>query len=255
MKRLESKVAVITGSNSGVGKECAKLFVKEGCKVVICARREEQLKEVKDEVIKLGGEVLEVRCDISNQNDVSNLFEKTIEKFKKVDILVNNAGVLDHYLNSIDNFTDDDFDKVISINQKGTMQVTREALKYMMKENKGSIVNVSSVAGVLGCGGAVYVSSKAALVGLTKHTALRFASTDIRCNAVCPGNIITPMTSNMDMQHINMSMLSQMSKHSDIKGCKSCMPEDVANIILFLASDESKALTGQILVSDFGADL
>ena len=125
----------------------------------------------------------------------------------------------------------------------------------MMKENKGSIVNVSSVAGVLGCGGAVYVSSKAALVGLTKHTALRFASTDIRCNAVCPGNIITPMTSNMDMQHINMSMLSQMSKHSDIKGCKSCMPEDVANIILFLASDESKALTGQILVSDFGADL
>lgn len=255
MKRLENKVAIITGSNSGVGKECAKLFAKEGCKVVICARREEQLKEVKDEVSKLGGEVLAIKCDISNQNDVSILFTKTIEAFNKVDILVNNAGVLDSNLNSIDNYLDDDFDRVIAINQKGTMQVTREALKYMMKENKGSIVNVSSVAGVLGCGGAVYVSSKAAIVGLTKHTAMRFASTEIRCNAVCPGNIITPMTSNMDMTNINMNMLSQMSKHSDIKGCKSCMPEDVANIILFLASDESKALTGQVLVSDFGADL
>ena len=250
--RLEGKVAVITGSNSGVGEETARQFVKEGAKVVICARRKEALEKAEAELTNMGGEVLSVVCDISKEEDVKTLFAETEKKFGKIDILVNNAGVLDHNLNSIDNYTDEDFDKVISINQEGTMRVTREALKHM---DKGSIVNVASVAGVYGCGGAVYVSSKGALIGLTKHTAMRYAGSGIRCNAVCPGSIITPMTTGMDMKSINMNMMSQMAKHADLKGCKPCMPKDVADVILFLASDESRALTGQIIVSDYGADL
>lgn len=253
--RLKDKVVLITGSNSGVGLETAKLFVKEGAKVVICARREDALDKVKEELEKLNGDVLAVKTDISKQEDVTNLFNEIIKKYSRIDILINNAGVLDTDLNSIEKYLDSDFSKVININVQGTMQVTREALKYMSKENKGSIVNVASVAGVMGCGGAVYVASKGSVIALTKHTAMRYAGSEIRCNAICPGNIHTPMTNNINYSTINMDMLTQMGKHADLKGCKSCEPIDVANICLFLASDESKALTGQIIVSDFGADL
>ena len=255
MGRLNGKVAIITGSNSGVGEECAKLFVKEGAKVVICARRVEALNNVKDELIKLNGDVLALSVDISKEEDVTKLFLETYKKYGKIDILVNNAGVLDTNLNPIDTYLDSDFDRVIAINQKGTMQVTREALKYFEKTMSGSVVNVASVAGVYGCGGAVYVSSKGALVGLTKHEALRYAGSEIRFNCVCPGSIITPMTTTIDRKAMNMKMMGQMMKHADIAGCKPCQPLDVANVILFLASDESKALTGQVIVSDFGADL
>lgn len=250
--RLEGKVALITGSNSGVGEETAREFVKEGAKVIICARRKDALEKTKEELLKMGGEVLDVVCDISKDEDVRHLFEEIEKKYGKLDILVNNAGVLDHNLNSIDNYTDEDFERVIRINQEGTMRVTREALKHM---EEGSIVNVASVAGVYGCGGAVYVASKGALIGLTKHTAMRYAGTKIRCNAVCPGSILTPMTTGMDLKSINMNMMGQMAKHADLKGCRPCKPEDVSSVILFLASDESRALTGQIIVSDFGADL
>lgn len=253
--RLEGKVALITGSNSGVGEEVARTFVKEGAKVVICARRKDALNRAKEELLALGGDVLEVVCDISKEEDVNHLFEAIKEKYGKLDILVNNAGVLDHNLYSIDNYTDEDFERVISINQKGTMQVTRAALAMMSEKEEGSIVNVASVAGVYGCGGAVYVASKGALIALTKHTAMRFAGTKIRANAICPGSIITPMTTSMDMSKVNMNMMGQMAKHADLRGCKPCMPKDVADIILFLASDESRALTGQIIVSDYGADL
>lgn len=253
--RLEGKVALITGSNSGVGEETARVFVKEGAKVVICARRKEALEKAKEELIALGGDVLDVVCDISKEEDVNRLFAAIKEKYGKLDILINNAGVLDHNLNSIDGYTDEDFDRVISINQKGTMQVTRTALALMSEKEEGTIVNVASVAGVFGCGGAVYVASKGALIALTKHTAMRFAGTKIRANAICPGSIITPMTTGMDMSKVNMNMMGQMAKHADLRGCKPCMPKDVADIILFLASDESRALTGQIIVSDYGADL
>lgn len=130
----------------------------------------------------------------------------------------------------------------------------RAALAEMKKANSGSIVNVASVAGVLGCGGAAYVSSKAAIIGVTKHTALRFAGTGIRCNAVCPGSIATPMVAGMSADNMDGDMFGQMAKHADLR-VPICMPDDVANILLFLASDESRAITGQAIVSDFGSTL
>ncbi|MFA6830389.1 MAG: SDR family oxidoreductase [Bacilli bacterium] len=255
MKRLEGKVAIITGSNSGVGEETAKLFAAEGASVVICARRKEALENALKAIEEMGGKALAVPTDISKEEDIKVLMEETIKTFGKIDILVNNAGVLDTNLNPIDCFTDEDFDRVTNINEKGTMMVIREALKYMKETKTGSIVNVASVAGQYGCGGAVYVASKASMIGITKHTAMRFASTGIRCNAVCPGSIITPMTTGIDQTKINMDMMTAMMKHSDIRGCRPCMAKDVADIIIFLASDESRALTGQIIVSDYGVDL
>ena len=178
--------------------------------------------------------------------------EKAIEKFGKIDVLVNNAGVLDTGLAPIDTFNDDELQKILSINQVGTMQCIRAAVPYLTEG--GSIINIASVAGYNGGGGAAYVSSKAALIGITKHTALLLADKYIRCNAVCPGSIVTPMTMGMAQSQLDMRMMGAMAKHNDLK-IRPCMPDDVANVIAFLASDMSKALTGQVIVTDFGASL
>ena len=253
MGRLDGKVAIITGSNSGVGAATAELFAKEGAKVVISARRLPQLEEVAGRIRANGGEVLVVQTDVSKVEDVENLVAKTVEAYGKIDVLVNNAGVLEAGLKPIDCYSDEDLEWVLGINTKGCLYCTRAVLKEMMKNNSGSIINLDSVAGEFGTGGAAYVTSKAAVIGLTKHTALRFTGTGIRCNSVNPSSIATPMAKT-DPATLNPDMFGQMRKHMDLS-VPICMPEDVANILLFLASDESRALTGQVIVSDFGATL
>ena len=254
MNRLEGKVAVITGGNSGVGAATALKFASEGAKVVITARREAQLEEVAAMIREAGGEVLPVVSDISKPEDAKRVVAETLAKFGKVDVLINNAGVLDNGLKAIDSVTDEDMDKVIDINTKGTMCMTREVTVEMAKTGYGSIVNVASVAGVMGCGGAAYVASKAAIIGLTRHTALRFAGTNVRCNSICPGTIVTPMVAGMNPANMDMNIFGQMMKHNDLK-VQPCMPDDVANMLLFFASDESRAITGQSIVTDFGSTL
>ncbi len=252
MNRLKEKVAVITGGNSGVGAAAAKLFASEGAAVIITARREAALKQVAKEIEEAGGTVLAVSTDISKPEDPEKLMETVMERFGKIDILVNNAGILEEGLKPIDRFTDEDLDRIVDTNQKGTMRCMRAASRRM--KTGASIVNVASVAGYAGCGGAAYVSTKAAIIGITKHTALRFQAEGIRCNAVCPGTIVTPMTSSLKPEALDQDMFGAMSVHSNLR-TQPCMAEDVANILLFLASDESRAVTGQILVTDFGASL
>ena len=254
MNRLENKVAIITGGNSGVGAATALKFAAEGAKVVITARREAQLLEVAEQVRAAGGDVLAIVSDISSADDAKRVVALTLEKYGKIDILINNAGVLDSGLKAIDSFSDDDMNRVIDINTKGTMCMTREVACEMAKSGYGSIVNVASVAGVMGCGGAAYVASKAAIIGLTRHTALRFAGTGVRCNSICPGTIVTPMVAGMSAANMDMNIFGQMMKHNDLR-VQPCMPEDVANMLLFFASDESRAITGQSIVTDFGSTL
>lgn len=252
MYNLKGKTAVITGGNSGVGAATALLFARSGANVVISARRQAALDEVAEKIKAEGGNVLTVPTDISKDEDCKNLMKAAVDTFGGVDILVNNAGVLDTGLAPVDRFDDVEAQKLISINQIGTMQCIRAALQYMTEG--ASIVNVASVAGVNGGGGAAYVSTKSAIIGITKHTALLLADKYIRCNAVCPGTIVTPMTMNMKRDELDMRMMGAMSRHADLK-IRPCMADDVANIIGFLSSDGSKALTGQILVSDFGSSL
>ena len=252
MDRLKDKVAVITGGTSGVGAATAKLFAAEGATVVITARREAALQDVAREIEEKGGKVLAVATDISKPEDPEKLMQLVMDKFGKIDVLVNNAGILEEGLKPIDRFTDEDLDRIVETNQKGTMRCMRAASSRM--QSGASIVNVASVAGVMGCGGAAYVSSKAAIVGITRHTALRFQAQNIRCNAVCPGTIVTPMVAGMNPANMDADMFGAMAKHSDLRA-QPCMPQDVANIILFLASDESRAITGQALVTDFGSTL
>lgn len=252
MGRLQDKVVIITGGNSGVGAAAAKLAAKEGAKVVITARRAAALEEVAKEIEAAGGTVLAVPTDISRPGDAENLVEKTMEKFGRIDVLVNNAGILEEGLKPIDRFTDEDMDRIIETNTKGTMRCMRAASQKM--QPGASIVNVASVAGVLGCGGAAYVASKSAVIGITRHTALRFQAAGIRCNAICPGTIVTPMVAGMQQDKLDPDMIGAMAAHSNLK-TQPCMPEDVANIIVFFASDESRAITGQTLVTDFGCML
>jgi NAD(P)-dependent dehydrogenase (short-subunit alcohol dehydrogenase family) len=252
MNRLENKVAIVTGGNSGVGAATAKLLAKEGASVVITARRANALEEVAKEIESAGGKVLVVPTDISKEEDVQNMVDKTMEAFGKIDVLVNNAGILEEGLKPIDRFLDEDLDRIVETNTKGTMRCMRAVLQKM--KAGASIVNVASVAGVEGCGGAAYVASKAAILGITRHTALRFQAQNIRCNAVCPGTVVTPMVAGMNASNLDADMMGAMAMHSNLK-TQPCQPEDVANIILFLASDESRAITGQELVSDFGSTL
>ena len=252
MKRLENKVAIVTGGNAGVGSEIAKLFASEGATVVISARRVEPLEEVAKEIREAGGEVLCVPTDISKVDDVKNLVNKTVETYGRVDILVNNAGILDKGLNAIDRVDYDDLDRVIDINEKGTIYCMSEALKVMT--SGASIVNISSVAGQYGAGGAAYVASKAAIIGITKHTAMRFAAEKIRCNVICPGSITTSMSAGLTPETMDLKMFGAMRAHSDLS-LSPCSALDVAKIALFLASDEAAPLTGQIVVSDYGVDL
>ncbi len=252
MNRLENKVAVVTGANSGVGATVARLFAAEGATVVMTARREAALEEVAGEIEAAGGKTFVMATDISKAEDPERLMAAVEEKYGRIDVLVNNAGILESGLKPVDRFTDEDLDRIIETNQKGTMRCMRAASKRMSAG--ASIVNIASVAGEKGCGGAVYVSTKAAVIGVTKHTALRFQAEGIRCNAICPGTIVTPMVAGTTAADMDADMMGAMATHSNLR-TQPCMPEDVANIALFLASDESRALTGQILVSDFGAML
>ena len=254
MDRLNGKVAIVTGANSGVGAATAVKFAAEGAKVVITARREAPLMEVAAKIREAGGEVLPIVSDISVVADAKRVVAETLAAFGKIDVLINNAGVLDGGLKAIDKFTDEDMDRVIDINTKGTMIMMREVTAHMAETGVGSIVNVASVAGYYGTGGAAYVASKAAIIGITRHTALRFAGTGVRCNTLCPGTIVTPMVADMNPANLDMDIFGQMMKHNDLK-VQPCMPEDLANMLLFFASDESRAITGQAIVTDFGSTL
>ena len=252
--RLKDKVAIITGGSRGIGYATANAFLREGAKVILTASSMEsaqkavaQLKEKYPDSTVVG-----ISPDLSNLKDVREEFKNVTSKYGCVDILVNNAGILEQGLKPIDKFLDEDMDRIIETNEKGTMRCMRAASKRMTAG--GAIVNVASVAGEKGCGGAAYVASKAAVIGLTKHTALRFQKDGIRCNAICPGNIITPMTMGTDPKALDPDMIGAMMTHSDIKA-QSCTAEDVANVVLFFASDEARAITGQIIVTDFGAML
>ncbi|MDD7615990.1 MAG: SDR family NAD(P)-dependent oxidoreductase [bacterium] len=254
MGRLDGKVCIITGSNSGVGAAAAELFAKEGAKVVITARRQDKLDEEANKIRSMGGTVLAVKCDVSKEEEVIALVKKVVEEFGTVDVLLNNAGVLEAGLKPIDRCLAEDVDRVFSINTKGTIFCSRECAKIMAEKGTGSIINLDSVAGQFGCGGAAYVTSKAAVIGLTKHTALRFAGKGIRCNSVCPSTIVTPMTMTTDPKTLDVDMMTQMSKHADLR-VQPCMPDDVAKVCLFLASDDSRPITGQVIVCDYGSTL
>lgn len=256
MNRLKNKVAVITGASSGVGKTAAFMMAAEGAKVVLAARRETILQEIADEIRANGGEAAVVKTDVSNSSDVKNLIKKAVEIYGGLDILVNAAGIIEKGLPSIDKVRDEDISNIISTNTNSVLYTMREASKVMLEAKKGgSIINVASVAGIVGNGGAAYVASKGAIIGVSRHAALRLNRDNIRVNAICPGSIATPMTLSA-REAPDQDLINQLMKHSDIMRQPMVLsPEQVAGLIVYLASDEAAPITGQSIVMDYGVTL
>jgi NAD(P)-dependent dehydrogenase (short-subunit alcohol dehydrogenase family) len=252
MKRLDNKIAIITGGNSGIGLATAKLFIKEGAKIVIAARRKDKNDEALADLLALGGEVISMVADVSKIKDCKAIINKTIETYSRIDILVNNAGIADKHM-PITACSEEWYDEVTKIDQYSVYYMSKYALEHMAKAGKGSIVNVSSI-GAKGIAGISYSGAKAAVNAMTKNIAIEFAATEIRCNAVAPGPTPTALNAPEAMKSFNMDFAALCAKHIDIDLPEATV-EDQAEAILFLASDVSKAITGQILYVDHGTTL
>lgn len=236
---LNGKVAVVTGSSRGIGREIALALVKNGAKVVVSARSEEALAALVDEIKAQGGEATAVAGDVSLEADANNLIEQTIATYGQIDILVNNAGITRDGL--LLRMKSEDWDAVLDINLKGAFMCTKAAAKPMSKQRSGRIINISSVVGEMGnAGQANYCASKAGLLGLTKSVAKELARRSVTVNAITPGFIVTDMTDGMtDKARDAMTEQIPLGRLGE--------SEDIANAVLFLASDQSAYITGQVL--------
>lgn len=241
--RFEGKVVVITGAAQGIGRQIALDFAREKAKVCLLDLNEEGLKEAQKE-ISAYSQCLYCLVDIADSQQVEEAINKIIDKFLKIDIVVNNAGITKD--NLILRLSENDWDKVISVNLKGAFLCSRLCAKYMVKQHKGKIVNISSIIGIVGnAGQANYSASKAGLIGLTKSLAKELGSRNICINAVAPGYIQTPMT-----EKLPAKVKEEMLKRIPLKRFGS--PLDVSSAVLFLASEEADYITGQVLVVDGG---
>ncbi len=241
----EKKTVLVTGGSRGIGKEVALKYAENGYNIVInYVSSNTDVEELKKEFEQKGAEALILKADVTNTEEVENVVNKAIEKFGTIDVLVNNAGITKD--NLLMRMTEEEFDKVININLKGTYVVTKAVIKYMMKKRCGSIINLSSVVGVAGNAGQCnYSASKAGIIGFTKSLAKELSSRNIRVNAVAPGFIQTDMTS-----VLSDSVKENINSQIPLKRMGS--PREVANVIYFLGNDDSSYITGQVINVDGG---
>jgi len=243
---MDKRVCIITGSSRGIGRGCALLFAKMGYSIVLnysTNEPEELLKELK----KMEASFIAIKGDVSLEEDAKRIVDETVAAFGQVDVLINNAGITKD--NLMLRMKTEDFRKVIDVNLVGTFNMTKAASYVMMKKRTGRIINISSVVGLRGNAGQVnYASSKAGVIGLTKSVAKELAKRNITCNAIAPGFIETDMTGALTekireriLQDIPLGTLGQV--------------EDVANLALFLGSDESSYITGQVIAVDGGMSM
>ena len=240
----ENKVALITGGTRGIGKAIAKKFAENGYDLIINYVSENTDLEKLKKDINSNNEILFVRANVGDFNSCEELVKKAIEKFGKIDVLVNNAGITRD--NLIMRMKEEDFDKVINTNLKGTFNVTKNVVPYMMKKKSGKIVNISSVVGVSGNAGQCnYAASKAGIIGFTKSIAKELASRNILANCVAPGFIDTDMT-----EVLSDTVKDNINSQIPLKRMGSA--EEIAKAVYFLAGEDNTYITGQVLNVDGG---
>ena len=240
----ERKVAMITGGTRGIGKAIAKIFSDNGYDLIINYVSDKTDLTKLEEDLKNNNEILFVRANVGELNSVEEAVKKAIEKFGKIDVLVNNAGITRD--NLIMRMKEEEFDEVINTNLKGTFNVTKSVVPYMMKKREGKIVNISSVVGVSGNAGQCnYAASKAGIIGFTKSIAKELASRNILANAVAPGFIDTDMT-----ECLNDKVKESINNQIPLK--RMGTPEEIAKAVYFLASSDNTYITGQVLNIDGG---
>jgi 3-oxoacyl-[acyl-carrier protein] reductase len=241
---LENKNAIVTGSAQGIGKSIALALAKAGANIVVSDVNLEEAEKTAREIEALGRKAIAVKCNVADSAEVTELVKKAQETFTTLDILVNNAGVTRD--NLMMRMEEKDWDLVLDVNLKGAFLLTKAVTRIMMKQRYGRIVNMSSVIGVMGnAGQSNYAASKGGLIAFTKSTAKEFASRNITCNAIAPGFIETAMT----------AKLTDEVKENYKKGIplgRMGSVDDVANAVLFLVSEQSTYITGQVLQVDGG---
>jgi len=241
---LEGKVALITGGARGIGKEIALLFAQHGANIAICDVNMEEAEKTAKEIQDLGRESLAFKADVTDSGQVQDMADKILDKLNKIDILINNAGITRD--NLLLRMSEEEWDRVIAVNLKGTFVCTKIVSKVMIKQRSGRIVNLASIIGIMGnAGQANYAASKAGIIGLTKSVAKELASRNVRVNAIAPGFIKTDMTSKLP-EEVQKKMLSAipLARFGEAK--------DVAELALFLSSESSSYITGQVIQVDGG---
>ena len=243
---LKNKVAIVTGSRRGIGKAIALALAKAGANIVVSDINLDDCNKLVEEIKAINGNALAVKTDVSNPEDVSQMINLTTEKFGKVDILVNNAGI--YMQKSFTDVTEQDFDRTLDINLKGVFLCSKAVVPEMIKQGKGKIINIASIAGQVGfANSSAYCASKGAIINITRELALELAQYKINVNAIGPGVIETDMTKDLLEDKATKETLL-----ANIPLSRIGKPEDIANAALFLASDNSDYITGITLFVDGG---
>jgi len=248
--RLNGKSAIITGASSGIGRATARIFAREGARLVLADIDAVKLATVHDEIIAMGASAVICPTDVSSEPQVKAMIDLALETYTDIDILVNNAGI-GGLLDPLENQTTEEWHKVFDVNVMGPVYATKHIIAHMKSRRTGSIINIASVAGVRsGAGGNAYSACKAALINFTQTSACEVGAFNVRINAICPGLIETAMTQPFFDYARSTGKESQIGKYSELK--RAAVPEEVAWAILFLATDEASYITGQALPVDGG---
>lgn len=245
MKRFENKIVLVTGAGRGIGASIAKRFASEGAEVIVnYSGNDEAAQKTVDEITATGGQAQKYKCSVNDSESAKVMIDEIIKEFGRIDILVNNAGITKDGL--MLRMTDEDFDRVIDVNLKGTFNCTKYVSKYMLKQKSGKIINISSVVGLSGNAGQVnYSASKAGIIGITKSAAKELSSRGITVNAVAPGYVDTDMT-----KVLSDNIRNEILKNIPLQRMGNV--EDISNCVAFLASEDASYITGQVISVDGG---
>ena len=245
MKRFENKIVLVTGAGRGIGASIAKRFASEGAEVIVnYSGNDEAAQKTVDEITAIGGQAQKYKCSVNDSESVKVMIDEIIKKFGRIDILVNNAGITKDGL--MLRMTDEDFDRVIDVNLKGTFNCTKYVSKYMLKQKSGKIINISSVVGLSGNAGQInYSASKAGIIGITKSAAKELSSRGITVNAVAPEYVDTDMT-----KVLSDNIRNEILKNIPLQRMGNV--EDISNCVAFLASEDASYITGQVISVDGG---
>ncbi len=251
--KLSDQVAIITGAASGLGEAIAMAFAREGANMIIADIQEEKLNNVAKRASGYGRIIVPLKANMLAKEEIKKMVETAIKKFNKIDILVNNAGSPDDYT-AVAEMSDQMWDRTLKLLLYAPFYASKEAMRYMLKAKKGNIINISSLAGVTsGRAGVAYTCAKHGLVGLTKNTAFMYADDGIRCNAICPGAVNTPLVENV---YNGTTPVSKIAFEKCISGASNMPrvgePEEISSIAVFLASSDSSFINGSTIVADAG---
>lgn len=247
--KLQDRVAIVTGAASGMGKSIAELYAKEGAKVIVADLNLEGAEQVAAGIVSNGGVAKALKVNVALVEDINNMIDIAVSEYGTLDILVNNAGIMDGF-EPVGDINDERWDLIFDINTKSVMRSIRKALPIFLEKGKGVIVNTASTGGVSGAhAGATYTASKHAVVGLTKNTAFMYANKGIRCNAIAPGATATNISASM--KNINEFGMSRTQLTQAVIP-RVGSPEEIAQVALFLASDDSSFVNGAIIAADAG---